>query len=246
MNQNPTLEIIMPVAVTAKGNRPRHQRNMRMQRVMAPFGLLLFSLLLLDLNHSGVFAWSASPLLNSKSTCFRRTTTIGGSPLASRQSQIRQQQKAWARAAITPCLVSLVSTTDNVDTTTMDAATPEPSSIAATTTTATTTITTSISSEEAVAAGTQATIAAAAQEQQQQQESLLFSFTNNWKEMLGINSLMPSSSSSSNGNGFNLDGEQVRKAVNLLLLTASFGFALYQILNIDHGMTRGWTQSVRV
>jgi protein Mpv17 len=30
---------------------------------------------------------------------------------------------------------------------------------------------------------------------------------------------------------------------NALLLTATFGYAIYTILNIDHGMTRGWTQS---
>eukprot|EP00550_Attheya_septentrionalis_P005765 CAMPEP_0198282202 /NCGR_PEP_ID=MMETSP1449-20131203/2051_1 /TAXON_ID=420275 /ORGANISM="Attheya septentrionalis, Strain CCMP2084" /LENGTH=463 /DNA_ID=CAMNT_0043978357 /DNA_START=182 /DNA_END=1573 /DNA_ORIENTATION=- len=33
------------------------------------------------------------------------------------------------------------------------------------------------------------------------------------------------------------------KAVNLAILLASFGFALHTILDIDHGMTRGWTQS---
>lgn len=32
-------------------------------------------------------------------------------------------------------------------------------------------------------------------------------------------------------------------AFNFLLLSAAFGFALYTILNIDHGMTRGWTQT---
>ena len=78
---------------------------------------------------------------------------------------------------------------------------------------------------------------AAAQEQQQQSQSLqlqLPSLTNfNWKEMLGINNLDT------------MDDVQLRnKAINAFILTASFGFALYQILNIDHGMTRGWTQSV--
>eukprot|EP00978_Attheya_sp_CCMP212_P030820 scaffold114610_cov43-Attheya_sp.AAC.1 len=33
------------------------------------------------------------------------------------------------------------------------------------------------------------------------------------------------------------------KAVNVAILLASFGFALHTILDIDHGMTRGWTQS---
>jgi hypothetical protein len=60
--------------------------------------------------------------------------------------------------------------------------------------------------------------------------------------MLGINDLL---ALVSNNNNSNMDAAQVRnKVINLLLLTASFGFALYQILNIDHGMTRGWTQSV--
>lgn len=35
----------------------------------------------------------------------------------------------------------------------------------------------------------------------------------------------------------------IKKIMNGLLLAASFGFAAYTILNIDHGMTRGWTQS---
>ena len=30
---------------------------------------------------------------------------------------------------------------------------------------------------------------------------------------------------------------------NFLLLSSAFGFALFTILNIDHGMTRGWTQA---
>lgn len=40
--------------------------------------------------------------------------------------------------------------------------------------------------------------------------------------------------------------ELLRKTVNALILTISFGSAIYAILNIDAGMTRGWTQSVRV
>lgn len=34
--------------------------------------------------------------------------------------------------------------------------------------------------------------------------------------------------------------------INAALVTASFGFALYTILNIDSGMTRGWTQAETV
>ena len=34
-----------------------------------------------------------------------------------------------------------------------------------------------------------------------------------------------------------------QKVINALFLTAAFGYALYTILNIDHGMTRGWTTS---
>ena len=30
---------------------------------------------------------------------------------------------------------------------------------------------------------------------------------------------------------------------NAMLLIAAFGYALYSLVNIDHGMTRGWTQS---
>lgn len=37
--------------------------------------------------------------------------------------------------------------------------------------------------------------------------------------------------------------ETVRKAVNFVFLACSFGFAIYTILSIDSGMTRGWTQS---
>jgi len=37
--------------------------------------------------------------------------------------------------------------------------------------------------------------------------------------------------------------ELTRKLTNGLILAASFGYAAYTVLNIDHGMTRGWTQS---
>jgi protein Mpv17 len=37
--------------------------------------------------------------------------------------------------------------------------------------------------------------------------------------------------------------DMTKKIFNALLLGASFGFAAYTILNIDNGMTRGWTQS---
>lgn len=36
----------------------------------------------------------------------------------------------------------------------------------------------------------------------------------------------------------------MRKVINGIILTISFGSAIYAILNIDSGMTRGWTQSV--
>lgn len=32
-----------------------------------------------------------------------------------------------------------------------------------------------------------------------------------------------------------------QKAINLLFLSAAFGYAIYTIANIDHGMTRGWS-----
>lgn len=35
----------------------------------------------------------------------------------------------------------------------------------------------------------------------------------------------------------------VKKVLNALLLVVSFGSAAYVLLNIDHGMTRGWSQS---
>ena len=35
----------------------------------------------------------------------------------------------------------------------------------------------------------------------------------------------------------------VQTVLNGLLLTICFGYAAYEILNIDHGMQRGWTQS---
>ena len=40
-----------------------------------------------------------------------------------------------------------------------------------------------------------------------------------------------------------LEGDTAKKILNGLLLAATFGFAAYTILNIDAGMTRGWTQS---
>ena len=40
------------------------------------------------------------------------------------------------------------------------------------------------------------------------------------------------------------DWEQIgSKVLNGAILAVSFGYALYTIFNIDHGMTRGWTQS---
>ena len=36
----------------------------------------------------------------------------------------------------------------------------------------------------------------------------------------------------------------VPKILNALLLTLAFGSAIYAIINVDSGMTRGWTQSV--
>jgi len=38
-------------------------------------------------------------------------------------------------------------------------------------------------------------------------------------------------------------GDVTKKVLNALLLASCFGFAAYTILNIDQGMTRGWTQS---
>lgn len=40
----------------------------------------------------------------------------------------------------------------------------------------------------------------------------------------------------------NTDLDNVTKTLNALLLAASFGWALYTILRVDEGMTRGWTQ----
>jgi hypothetical protein len=37
-----------------------------------------------------------------------------------------------------------------------------------------------------------------------------------------------------------------QRVVNFILLSASFGYALYTILNIDHGITRGWTHNVSI
>jgi hypothetical protein len=34
-----------------------------------------------------------------------------------------------------------------------------------------------------------------------------------------------------------------QKLINGLILALSFGYAIYTVFNIDHGMTRGWTQS---
>ena len=37
--------------------------------------------------------------------------------------------------------------------------------------------------------------------------------------------------------------DNIQTVLNGLLLTICFGYAAYEILNIDHGMQRGWTQS---
>jgi protein Mpv17 len=37
--------------------------------------------------------------------------------------------------------------------------------------------------------------------------------------------------------------DTMQRTINALFLTASFGYALYTIFNIDHGMTRGWSPS---
>lgn len=37
-----------------------------------------------------------------------------------------------------------------------------------------------------------------------------------------------------------------QKAINLLFLSAAFGYAIYTIFNIDNGMTRGWTVQEQV
>jgi protein Mpv17 len=37
--------------------------------------------------------------------------------------------------------------------------------------------------------------------------------------------------------------DTTQRTINALFLTASFGYALYTIFNIDHGMTRGWSAS---
>jgi hypothetical protein len=36
----------------------------------------------------------------------------------------------------------------------------------------------------------------------------------------------------------------VPKVLNALILALAFGSAIYAVLNVDSGMTRGWTQSV--
>jgi hypothetical protein len=38
--------------------------------------------------------------------------------------------------------------------------------------------------------------------------------------------------------------ELLHKILNGILLTLAFGSAIYAVVNIDAGMTRGWTQSV--
>jgi hypothetical protein len=40
------------------------------------------------------------------------------------------------------------------------------------------------------------------------------------------------------------DENFIQKAVNFLVLCTSFGYVLYTILNIDNGITRGWTHNV--
>ena len=42
---------------------------------------------------------------------------------------------------------------------------------------------------------------------------------------------------------FEWNEEVVTKAMNAMLLVTTFGYALYTILSVDNGMTRGWTQS---
>ena len=37
--------------------------------------------------------------------------------------------------------------------------------------------------------------------------------------------------------------DTTQRTINAVFLTASFGYALYTIFNIDHGMTRGWSSS---
>jgi protein Mpv17 len=51
-------------------------------------------------------------------------------------------------------------------------------------------------------------------------------------------SITESSSSSKS----NTELDKVTKALNAILLAASFGWAIYTILKVDSGMTRGWTQ----
>ncbi len=53
-------------------------------------------------------------------------------------------------------------------------------------------------------------------------------------------SISNSSSSSSEKSDTELD--KVTKTLNAILLAASFGWAIYTILKVDAGMTRGWTQ----
>jgi protein Mpv17 len=59
------------------------------------------------------------------------------------------------------------------------------------------------------------------------------------------------SSSSSSSDAVTLDNNKLQeddggmtiqqKAINLLFLSAAFGYSIYTIVNIDHGMTRGWS-----
>jgi hypothetical protein len=236
-------------------SRPR-QRTISM-RVMAAIPFCMFVLLLQQqhVDHSVVAAWSTSHRLPSRSrsssSTIKITRTAGSSVLGGPLGVSRPSQRTRQRYAPT---LSLVSTTANGVDTTMEN-TPEPSSSSTTTSSTTALTATSSSADEAVTVGTQATLLAARQDEEQQQQQQqqqpqshqlqlqLPSFPSiaggsnsfNWKEMLGIDDTT-------------MDAVQLRnkKAINALILTASFGFALYQILNIDHGMTRGWTQSVSI
>ena len=45
------------------------------------------------------------------------------------------------------------------------------------------------------------------------------------------------------GQDGSLNLSNTQKIINAVFLAVSFGYALYEVLNIDHGMTRGWTAS---
>lgn len=47
---------------------------------------------------------------------------------------------------------------------------------------------------------------------------------------------------SSSSSKSNTELDKVTKTLNAILLAASFGWAIYTILKVDSGMTRGWTQ----